>query len=70
VDAVTTRLTLAAVALNCAASMGSSGCGAKRVRKAQKPAHTTAAVRAAEWLWCGGPETAAEVGMTFYSKCK
>src|SRR5271165_2001502 len=42
VDAVITYTTADAGILNAADSMGNSGCGAYRVRKAQKPAKTTA----------------------------
>jgi hypothetical protein len=45
VETVITRLMAAAVTPNERASIGSSGCGAKSVVKAQKPANTTAAVR-------------------------
>src|SRR5690348_7690328 len=48
VDAVTTRLMRPGVTSKALASMGSSGCGAKMVRKAQNPAKTTAAVRVVE----------------------
>src|SRR5258705_8776056 len=48
VEAVTTRLMRPGVTSNALASMGSIGCGAKMVRKAQNPAKTTAAVRVVE----------------------
>src|SRR5438067_5720562 len=50
VDAVTTRLMRPGETSNAFASIGSNGCGAKMVRKAQNPANTTAAVRVRE---CG-----------------
>src|ERR1017187_1221155 len=48
VEAVSTRLTAPAETRNSRASMGSSGCGAYNVTKAQKPANITAAVRVEE----------------------
>src|SRR5271157_374355 len=50
VDTVTTQPTVPAEAPKALASSGRSGCGANRLRNAQKPASTTAAVRVREWV--------------------
>ena len=68
VDAVTTRLMAAADAWNVAASIGSSGCGAKSVRNAQKPAHTTAAVRVRDGPAEQGAACSAELAILLLSQ--
>src|ERR1019366_8267930 len=50
VDTVITQPTAAAEAPKALASSGRSGCGANRLRNAQKPASTTAAGRGRGWV--------------------
>ena len=68
VDAVTTRLAAAADTWNVAASIGSSGCGAKSVKNAQKPAHTTAAVRVRDGPAEQGAACSAELAIFLLSQ--